>query len=755
MRDHKRFFAYLKRQRSTLVAVFLITAIVVLMFGIASQLPGPSADDTPSGEMAINYSAFLTQIDLNNVLAMSIRGNEVDALLARPVGNPAAARTEATASAAQRTADVEAWTRSIGSSNTTNWNFQGSDFEAGRMVVTTIPSGDQGQLMSLLMGKHVTVITQSPSGIPSWVRALLKFAPLLFLLLLVGIVLRPRNNKVRIPQDLNEHMAQFTRKHIRRFEGLSAKKAGEEQKRQVGGNALSSKKGWTSRSAFTSAGAIPAQQVRLPPTTFADVGGIDEVRSELEEIVQFLRTPEKYDRLGARIPRGALLVGPPGTGKTLLARAVAGEAGVSFFSISASEFVEMFVGVGASRVRDLFQQARQAAPSVIFIDEIDAVGRKRVMKAMGNEERDQTLNQLLVELDGFDAHKAVVVMAATNRVDILDKALLRPGRFDRHITVSLPDRVGRQTILKIHSAKVPLHAEVSLERLARMTTGMSGAELANLVNEAALCAARKDLEFVDNACFEDALARIQLGALRPLVMTEAERRIIAYHEGGHALVAYHIKEADIVNRVTILPRGQSLGVTQFLAEEDRYISSRKMLMAKIAVGLGGRAAEELILGRKCVTTGAENDFQVVTNMARRMVTRWGMSEEVGVVFTDYGQIGAGLNMRRVDFSALAASTEALVYDVDGRLVLNGEQDLSRQYVFAMAAPSAGAAISPGMATVVDCEIKKILDEGYAMAQCILEEQFDQLQRLADALMEREQLSRFEFEELLQGGTQLI
>ena len=273
--------------------------------------------------------------------------------------------------------------------------------------------------------------------------------------------------------------------------------------------------------------------------TFADVAGIDEVRAELEEIVQFLRSPERFDRLGARIPRGALLVGPPGTGKTLLAKAVAGEAGVPFFSMSSSEFVEMFVGVGASRVRDLFNQARQSAPCVVFLDEIDAVGRKRSMRASGNDERDQTLNQLLVELDGFDGRKAVVVLAATNRVDILDKALLRPGRFDRTITVSLPDRVGREAILKVHTRRTPLHEEVSLERLSRLTTGMSGADLANLVNEAALCAARQDLTHITHDCFEDALARVQLGALRPIVMGEKDRRIIAYHEGGHALVAYH------------------------------------------------------------------------------------------------------------------------------------------------------------------------------------------------------------------------
>jgi len=340
-------------------------------------------------------------------------------------------------------------------------------------------------------------------------------------------------------------------------------------------------------------------------------------------------------------------------------------------------------------------------------------------------------------------------LAATNRVDILDKALLRPGRFDRHITVSLPDRVGRQAILGLHTAKTPLHEEVSLERLARLTTGMSGADLANLVNEAALCAARKDFETIDHACFEDALARVQLGALRPLVMTEAERRIIAYHEGGHALVAYHLQEADTVNRVTILPRGQSLGVTQFTSEEDRYNYSREMLMAKIAVGLGGRVAEELTLGRERVTTGAENDFQVVTNMARRMVTHWGMSDEVGVVFAGYDETGAGLNMSQVDPSVFAARSQTLAMDASGCLVPNGQPNLARQYAFAMSAPAASSSSSPGMTTMVDREIRKILDEGHEMAQHILQEHFDQLQRLADALMEHEQLDRAAFEALVQ------
>ncbi|MGH2506947.1 MAG: AAA family ATPase, partial [Ktedonobacteraceae bacterium] len=345
--------------------------------------------------------------------------------------------------------------------------------------------------------------------------------------------------------------------------------------------------------------------------------------------------------------------------------------------------------------------------------------------------------------------QAIVVLAATNRADILDKALLRPGRFDRHITVSLPDRVGRQAILYVHSAKIPLHETVSLERLARMTTGMSGADLANLVNEAALCAARQDLDSVNNACFEEALARVQLGALRPLVMSEAERRIIAYHEGGHAVVAHYLAEAEAVNCVTILPRGQSLGVTQFIAAEDRYNYSREMLMAKIAVGLGGRVAEELVLGRARVTTGAENDFQVVTTMARRMVTRWGMSDEFGVVFAGSDEASASLNMRLLNPLACLQHLQTLALDAHSYLVPNSVPNLARQYAFAQATPSTNHMRSPDLASLVDREIKKILDEGHSMAQDILHEHLNQLQQLANALVEHEQLSRTEFETLMQ------
>lgn len=739
MKDRKKIVPFLRTHKHHLLASLLITAIFVLLFGIFSQFQAPSTAEVPGGETSINYSTFLHQVAANNVLAVFIQGNDVNALLQQPLHGSVGVRE----TSAQRGADVTAWLHNLGSSDA-SWDTP-SGIATDRQVYTLLPASGSGELLPLLINKHIHVETQpAPSGMPGWVGMVLKFAPLFFLLLLVFIVFTQRQ-RMRLPQNMQDQMSRFMKRRAWRSGNANAPAhmpPGVSQKGSVSGKSL--------RGAFKpSSSAQPTPSFNLaPPTTFADVAGIDEVRVELEEIVQFLRAPEKFDRLGAHIPRGALLVGPPGTGKTLLARAVAGEAGVPFFSLSASEFVEMFVGVGASRVRDLFQQARQVAPAVIFIDEIDAVGKKRSMKAMGSEERDQTLNQLLVEMDGFHASQAVVVLAATNRADILDKALLRPGRFDRRITVSPPDRVGREAILRIHARNTPLHEEVSLERLARMTTGMSGADLANLVNEAALCAARKDLESVDNACFEDALARVQLGALRPLVMSETDRRIIAYHEGGHALVAHYLKDADTVNRVTILPRGQSLGVTQFIAEEDRYNYSREMLMAKIAVGLGGRAAEELTLGRERVTTGAENDFQVVTGMARRMVTRWGMSETVGVVFAGYDETGAGLNMRALDPATFAPSTRTLALDLSGSPVPNGMLDPASQYRFALPAPAVGNATSPDLASTVDREIKRILDEGHEMARGILREHIGQLHCLADALMEREQLNRAEFETLM-------
>ena len=366
-----------------------------------------------------------------------------------------------------------------------------------------------------------------------------------------------------------------------------------------------------------------------PSTTFADVAGVDESKYELQEVVEFLKTPQKFQRLGGKIPRGVLLVGPPGTGKTLLARAVAGEAGVPFFSMSGSEFVEVLVGVGASRVRDLFEQAKKASPSIIFIDEIDAVGRQRGVSINTNDEREQTLNQLLVEMDGFDNRQAVVVIAATNRPDGLDQALLRPGRFDRRVTVDRPDWNGRQAILKIHARNVPLGPDVDLTTVARSTPGMVGADLANLVNEAALLAARRNMDRVNQQCFMEALDKVLLGAERPLVLSEEDLNVVAYHEGGHALAGLLSEHGDPITKVTIVPRGQALGVTMATPLDDRYNYSKEYLISQIIYGLGGRAAEQVAIGR--ITTGAENDLQRVTQLARQMVTRWGMSERLGTI----------------------------------------------------------------------------------------------------------------------------
>ena len=386
-----------------------------------------------------------------------------------------------------------------------------------------------------------------------------------------------------------------------------------------------------------------------PSTTFADVAGVDESKYELQEVVEFLKTPQKFQRLGGKIPRGVLLVGPPGTGKTLLARAVAGEAGVPFFSMSGSEFVEVLVGVGASRVRDLFDQAKKASPSIIFIDEIDAVGRQRGSSINTNDEREQTLNQLLVEMDGFDNRQAVVVIAATNRPDGLDQALLRPGRFDRRVTVDRPDWNGRLAILKIHARDVPLAPDVDLTKVARSTTGMVGADLANLINEAALLAARRNQDKVTQPNFEEALDKILLGAERPLVLSDEDLTVTAYHEGGHALAGLLSEGADPVTKVTIVPRGQALGVTMSTPLDDRYNYSKEYLMVQIVTALGGRAAEQVVFGK--VTTGAENDLQRVTAIARQMVSRWGMSERLGTIsfserqspFSGGGDTGAPSN----------------------------------------------------------------------------------------------------------------
>jgi len=735
----KKCAKFLVLHRQSLLAGILLTGMVILLFGVFSRFQVPSFNTSPGGTTVVDYSTFKEQIRAGNVLAVSIQNNEVNGLLVHSLQKgQTATNSQTSIDAKQRSLDFTAWSHYLGGSSTWASVPVTNTIDPSRLLYTRIPNGGDAALMPLLLSKNVIVTTLPVAQTPVWMSLVLRFLPLILLVVILGMFLMPRNGK-NSTRNIDAHYSQMGKSQPRRY-GMKDEREPHHSPEKITGVTRP----------VTPAKTTAPKPVE-PPVTFADVAGIDEVRQELEEIVQFLRDPERYDRLGAHIPRGALLVGPPGTGKTLLAKAVACEAGVPFFSMSSSEFVEMFVGVGASRVRDLFAKARQAAPCVVFLDELDAVGRKRSMRVAGNDERDQTLNQLLVELDGFNARQSVVVMAATNRVDILDKALLRPGRFDRQITVSLPDRVGRQAILTIHTRRTPLHEEVSLERLARLTTGMSGADLANLVNEAALCAARQDLEHVNHDCFEDALARVQLGALRPIVMIESEKRIIAFHEGGHALVAYHMQEADTVNRVTILPRGQSLGVTQFTAEEDRYNYSREMLMARIAVGLGGRVAEELTFGPDRVTTGAENDLQVVTDLANRMVTRWGMSEEVGVMFADYraGAGGSGLNMRRVELDDMSIGPRSLVMDVDGNLLLNGGDVPARpQSMFAMVAPDANSSTSASLASLIDREVQRILHEGYEMARTLLREHYDQLTKLADALMSQEQLDRKQFEALL-------
>ncbi len=429
--------------------------------------------------------------------------------------------------------------------------------------------------------------------------------------------------------------------------------------------------------------------------TFADVAGIDEAKAELSEVVDFLRNPDKYRRLGARIPHGVLLSGPPGTGKTLLARAVAGEANVPFFSIAASEFVEAIVGVGASRVRDLFDQAKAASPSIIFIDELDAVGGSRTSGTAGfsggNDEREQTLNQILTEMDGFDPSTDVIVVAATNRTDVLDQALLRPGRFDRRVSVQPPDRDGREKILRVHVRGVPLADDVDLGRIAATTPGMVGADLANLVNEAALLAARREHDKVGAADFADALERIVLGAERKIMMSPDDRRRTAYHEGGHAIVGMLTPGADPVRKISIIPRGLALGVTFSAPDADRFNYSLDDLTAKIKVALGGRAAEEIVFGD--ITTGAESDIQQLTQIARYMVGRWGMSDAIGPV-------------------AVAG---------DG------------------GPPWAGPVISPRTQELIDSEVRRLAEEAHQEVLVLLREHRSKLDGLADALLARETL----------------
>jgi len=448
-------------------------------------------------------------------------------------------------------------------------------------------------------------------------------------------------------------------------------------------------------------------------TTFGDVAGVDEAKEDVKELVDFLRDPSKFQRLGGRIPKGVLMVGPPGTGKTLLAKAIAGEAKVPFFSISGSDFVEMFVGVGASRVRDMFEQAKKQSPCIIFIDEIDAVGRHRgAGMGGGHDEREQTLNQLLVEMDGFEGNEGVIVIAATNRPDVLDPALLRPGRFDRQVVVSLPDILGREQILKVHMKKVPLADGIDPAVIARGTPGFSGADLANLVNEAALFAARRNQRLVSMEELELAKDKIMMGAERKsMVMSEKEKRNTAYHESGHAIVGRLMPEHDPVYKVSIIPRGRALGVTMFLPEEDKYSHSKRFLISSICSLFGGRIAEELTLGFDGVTTGASNDIERATSLARNMVTRWGLSEKLG----------------------------PLQYDTD-----------SEEPFLGRSAGQSHTVYSPETAQRIDEEVRNIIDSCYETARQILIDNRDKLDTMAEALMKYETIDRYQIDDIMSG-----
>ena len=531
----------------------------------------------------------------------------------------------------------------------------GKDAKTARSFSTEIPAFADTDALSKLLQQNGVTINAEPldSGAPWWQTLLFGFGPTLLFLFLIFFLMRRAGGAAGA-------LGAFGRSRARRYE--------------------------------------PTDQ----RVTFADVAGIDEAKAELAEVVDFLRNPDKYRRLGGRIPRGVLLSGPPGTGKTLLARAVAGEAGAPFFSMSASEFIEMIVGVGASRVRDLFNQAKEAAPAIVFIDELDAIGRSRSAAVGGfgggNDEREQTLNQILTEMDGFDSDTKVIVLAATNRPDVLDPALLRPGRFDRRVAVQPPDKLGRRMILEVHTRSVPLGPDVDLERLAASTPGMVGADLANLANEAALLAARRNHESVRMEDFTDALEKIVLGAERKIMLSAGDRERTAYHEAGHAVVGMLTPDADPVRKVSIIPRGMALGVTFAAPEADRFSYDERYIQAKIRVALGGRVADELVFDE--LTTGAESDIQQLTDLARHMVGRWGMSREIGPV---------------------------AVLPQDGRGPL---------------LPGV-AEVSPATQELVDREVRRIVETAHEEVAALLSEHRDKLDSLAQALLHSETLDQDE------------
>jgi len=599
--------------------------------------------------IAIPYTAFIQQIKNGNVTEVQIDGTQIDGVFKK--GLPATDLVPP-----DRLATPPASPQPVPTSQANSTPVLYTSF------TTTFPEavGDSN-LIPLLESNNVTLNAQAPSN-PLIVNMLISALPFV---LFIGL------------------MVWMGRQSIKSQSGLF--NFGQSKARQY--------------------------NEERPQVTFLDVAGAAEAKEELSEVVEFLRNPQKYHDIGARIPRGVLLVGPPGTGKTLLARAVAGEANVPFYTISASEFVEMFVGVGASRVRSLFERAKATAPSIVFIDELDAVGRRRGA-GLGavNDEREQTLNQLLVEMDGFDDRNEVIIIAATNRPDVLDPALLRPGRFDREITVGLPDRKGREGILKIHSRNLRLASNVNLELMARSTTGFSGADLANLCNEAALIAARAGHEQIGMNDFEEALDRIILGAARSTILNDHDRKVVAYHEAGHAVAAWLLPHADPVHKVTIIPRGRALGVTEQLPGEDQVNYSREYLLARIAVMLGGRTAEELAFGD--ITTGAENDLTEATRLARRMITRWGM-----------GDLG---------LMALPSDEEQpfLGYEL-----------------------SQGRSYSEETSAQIDRDIQKLLNERHQLVRKLLTDARDKLDKMVEALLHEETVGPNELTNIL--GTRVL
>jgi cell division protease FtsH len=623
--------------------IWWVALLILVGWNLWVLLPSQSQP-----QASIPYSIFIEQVRAGNVSSVHISGGGITGKLVTAVAWPQPTPSPGpTAGASPETGATATPSPLVSATPTPTY----TEFQ------TTFPEtvGDPN-LIGLLEANRVEIDVAPPPS--PWLSALLSGA--LPLLLLVGLMVWMGRQATQSQAGIFG----FGRSKARRYEGQHTE------------------------------------------VTFDDVAGADEAKEDLQEIVDFLRNPQKYHDVGAHIPRGILLVGPPGTGKTLMARAVAGEANVPFFNLSASEFVEMFVGVGASRVRDLFEQAKANAPAIVFIDEMDAVGRRRGA-GLGtvNDEREQTLNQLLVEMDGFDEHHEVIILAATNRPDVLDPALLRPGRFDRQVSIVLPDRRGREGILRIHTRTLRLAPDVDLGIMARTTTGFSGADLANLCNEAALLAARNNREMVTMADFEEAVDKVLLGGVRPLLLADHERRVIAYHESGHALVAWMTPAADPVHKVTIIPRGQALGVTEQLPGEDHYNYDRESLLARLVVMLGGRTAEEIAIGD--ITTGAEKDLVEATRLARRMVTRWGM-----------GSVG------------LAA------FQAD-------EQQPFLGYELAQ-----GRDYSEDTAARIDQDVQRLLEESHQTASQLLTAEREKLDHVAQALLHEETIERDELAEIL-------